>query len=217
MKPERSSLSRGVRFAAALGARPASAQPFAYVSNEWANEITVIDVATKTAVATIPVGKRPRGLGLSPDGRHLYAALGSEDAIAIVDTAERKVIGRIPAGSDPEMFALSPDGSRIYASNEDANSASAIDVRARRVIASVPVGIEPEGVAVSPDGKWIYVTSESTHTVSIIQNRPFKVADDAARGKPAPRDRLHARRLAGRTSRPRSEARSRSSTSRRRP
>ena len=81
MKPEAIAFF-AAGWGAVLGASPAGAQPFAYVSNEWANEITVIDVAAKAAVATIPVGKRPRGLGLSPDGRNLYVALGSEDAIA---------------------------------------------------------------------------------------------------------------------------------------
>ena len=46
----------------------------------------MIDAATLTAVATIPLGKRPRGIAASPDGTRLYVALsGSPDAGPGVD------------------------------------------------------------------------------------------------------------------------------------
>src|SRR3978361_1763172 len=45
------------------------------VSNEKGGEITLIDGTTRQVVATIPVGKRPRGIHASPDGRTLYVAL----------------------------------------------------------------------------------------------------------------------------------------------
>ena len=60
---------------------PAAAAPHVYVANERSNDITIIDIATNSVVATVPVGQRPRGLGLSPDGRTLYVALGPERAI----------------------------------------------------------------------------------------------------------------------------------------
>ena len=46
-----------------------------YVSDERSNEITVIDGADFSVVATIPVGKRPRGIHESPDGKYVYVAL----------------------------------------------------------------------------------------------------------------------------------------------
>src|SRR5689334_19681349 len=45
------------------------------VSNERSGSVTLIDGATGQAIATIPVGKRPRGIHPSPDGNHLYVAL----------------------------------------------------------------------------------------------------------------------------------------------
>src|SRR5688572_23999997 len=46
-----------------------------FVTNETSGDITVIDVAGAKTIATIPVGKRPRGIRLSPDGTTLYVAL----------------------------------------------------------------------------------------------------------------------------------------------
>src|SRR5579862_366965 len=45
------------------------------VSNERSDDVTVFDGATQRIIATLPVGKRPRGLHASPDGRWFYVAL----------------------------------------------------------------------------------------------------------------------------------------------
>ena len=46
-----------------------------YVTNETGGDLSVIDAATNTVVATIPLGKRPRGIVASPDRTLLYVAL----------------------------------------------------------------------------------------------------------------------------------------------
>ena len=158
-----------------------------YVSNETAGTIAVIDPATGNVLATIPVGKRPRGLRLSRDGKQLYVALSgspiappgvdestlppadrSADGIAVVDIATRKIVRTIHSGQDPEAFDLSPDGRWLYVSNEETAEMSVVDVAAGKVALRVPVGDEPEGVTVSPDGKVVYVTCEDDHTVVAV-------------------------------------------------
>jgi YVTN family beta-propeller protein len=42
-----------------LTASPAAAAPFAYVTNETDGTVSVIDTATNTVVATVPVGFAP--------------------------------------------------------------------------------------------------------------------------------------------------------------
>jgi YVTN family beta-propeller protein len=44
----------------------ADAQPIAYVANQDSNSVSVINTATNTVVATIPVGIRPWRLGVRP-------------------------------------------------------------------------------------------------------------------------------------------------------
>lgn len=193
---------------AALTALGTARAEHAYVSNEDGHSISVFDTARSDAVTTIAVGKRPRGLKLSPDGARLYVAvsglpkcppttpdeecaqLGRDlqaDGIAIVDTAQRKVLEVLPAGSDPEQFDLSPDGKRLFVANEDVATVSVVDVAARKVIARIPVGREPEGVVASPDGKWVLVTNESDNSVSVIDAATLKVVKSVRVGL-RPRD-----------------------------
>ena len=54
--------------AAPSASKQVPAGPKLFVSNESGGDLSVIDVGTRKLVATIPVGKRPRGVRLSPEG-----------------------------------------------------------------------------------------------------------------------------------------------------
>ena len=49
-----------------LGTATAQAQTRAYVTNDGSNTVSVIDTATNTVVATIPVGLLPTGVAITP-------------------------------------------------------------------------------------------------------------------------------------------------------
>ena len=55
--------------------KPIPPGPKLFVTNEVGGDITVIDVGTHEAVATIAVGKRPRGVRVSPDAAMVYVAV----------------------------------------------------------------------------------------------------------------------------------------------
>jgi YVTN family beta-propeller protein len=192
--------------AAAL-ASPAQAARL-YVSNEDGHSVTVLDTDSAAVIATIPVGKRPRGMKLTSDGSRLFVAVSGlakcppsvpdeecaklerdleADGIAVVDVAMHKVLQVLHAGSDPEQFALSRDGNRLFVANEDAATVSIVDVRSGAVVGRVPVGREPEGVGVSPDGRWVLVTNESENSVSVIDTNTLKIVKSVEVGK-RPRD-----------------------------
>jgi YVTN family beta-propeller protein len=182
------------------GEAAAPSQPAAvrvYVSNERSNDISVIDGATNQVVATIAVGKRPRGVHLSRDGRKLFVALSGSpiggpnvrdedlppadkkaDGIGVVDLASGKFVGKINSGSDPESFDLSRDEKRLYVSNEDTGQASVVDVATEKVVKHLKVGYEPEGVTTSPDGKLVYVTSESANKVHVISTETDAIVSE---------------------------------------
>lgn len=181
-----------VTVAAAAGV--AHAAPTLYVSCEDAGEIAVVDPAAARVVATWPVGKRPRGLVVSPDGARLYVALSgspkggpgvdesalpppdrASDGIGELDVASGKRLRILGSGQDPESFDLTRDGRTLWVSNEETAQASVVDVGAGRVRGTVAVGGEPEGVRLSPDGKVVYVTSEADNAVFAIDSASDKV------------------------------------------
>ena len=154
------------------------------VSNETAGTIAIVDPATGVVVQTVAVGKRPRGLKLSRDGRLLFVALSGSpiappgvdestlpppdraaDGIGVVDLTTNTLVRTYPSGQDPESFDLSLDGKELYVSNEETAEMSVLDLASGTIVARVPVGEEPEGVTLRPDGRAVYVTSEAEGTV----------------------------------------------------
>lgn len=172
--------------------RAPKASYLVYVSNEGSGDMTIIDPNQSEPIATVPLGKRPRGIHAS--GGLLYVALSgspsappgvdestlpppdkSADGIGVVDLSQRKVVRKLFGGSDPEQFALSKDGNLMYVANEDAAGVSIIDLAGGTVRATVPTGEEPEGIELTPDGRFVYVTSENDGTVAVIDTAANKV------------------------------------------
>ncbi len=139
-----------------------------FVSNEKGDSISVIDGKSLKIIKTISIGDRPRGLGISPDGKELYVAVSGESKIKVIDTSSLELLREFDGGSDPEAFAVHPEGN-IYISNEDDAKASVINPVSGELLTQISVGLEPEGVAASPDGKHVIVTSESTNMLHVIK------------------------------------------------
>ncbi|HJU49553.1 MAG TPA: beta-propeller fold lactonase family protein, partial [Pseudogulbenkiania sp.] len=104
-----------------------------YVSNEKDHTLSVIDSNTLAVVKTIPVGKRPRGITLSKDGKSLFICASDDNTVQVMDLASGKITHNLPSGEDPEQFALAPDGKSLYIANENSNVVTIIDVASRRV------------------------------------------------------------------------------------
>ena len=149
-----------------------------FVSNERSGDVTVIDGATDSVVGTFPVGKRPRGIHATPDGRRVFVTLSGSprmapgldenrapadkraDGLGVIDPAAHKLIDRWHVGSDPEQFAISKDGKFAFIANEDDASASIIDLDSGQPRGRIKVSEEPEGVGVNPANGEVYVTCE---------------------------------------------------------
>ena len=146
-----------------------------YVSNEKGNTVTVIDSANWEVIAEFAAGNRPRGIGISPDGKHLYVCASDDDSIKVFDAETYEFLWGLPSGPDPELFVLSLSGDKIYVSNEDDNLVTVVDTEKRTVVAEIPVGVEPEGMAVSPDMRFVINTSETTNMAHFISTEDYKI------------------------------------------
>jgi YVTN family beta-propeller protein len=176
------------------GVLPPATGPRLFVSNEIGGTVSVIDIATRQVVHTIAVGKRPRGIRASRDGKTVYVALSGSpiggpnvdesklpppdrrfDGIGVIDAATGTLLRTLQGGTDPEQFALSADGARLFIANEDAGLTSVLDIASGTVLQQIKVGGEPEGVDLSPDGRFVYVTSENENQVFVIDTGTLQV------------------------------------------
>lgn len=168
--------------------------PRVYVSDETGSAVVVVDPDAGRVVQRIAIGKRPRGIKLTPDGKHLLVALSGSpiagpgvdesklppadreaDGIGLVELPSGAVVRKYQSGPDPESFAISPDGRTLYVSNEDTAEMSVLDLESGNIRGRVKVGEEPEGVTVRPDGRVVYVACEGENDVAAIETTTFAV------------------------------------------
>ena len=137
-----------------------------FVSNERGGTVTVIDGSDLSAVGTIPVGKRPRGIHASPDGKTVYVALSGT-----------------PVGGPP---ALDAQGNPILNKKDDAeddadadkssDGIGIIDVAGKILRTKIHGGSDPEEFAVSAQGDQIWISNEDTQSATVLDIKSGKVA-----------------------------------------
>jgi PQQ-dependent catabolism-associated beta-propeller protein len=167
------SRARRMRWLAALAlvvvtSSEASAELRVFVTNERSDDVTVIQADTGTVLKTIAVGKRPRGVAASPDGKRVYVANSNSDSLSVLDAASLTVISSFPVGRDPEGLTFNREGTLLYVVNENESAVTIVDVATSRIVKTLPAGTEPETAVASPDGRWVAVSNETSNDVHLI-------------------------------------------------
>src|SRR2546426_7406580 len=97
-----------------LGHARAGAEVRVFVTNEKSDNVTVIDAATRKVIQTIPVGKRPRGVAVSPDGRRVYVTNSNSDTLSVIDARSLAVLSTVPAGGGPQGAGPHPARAPLF-------------------------------------------------------------------------------------------------------
>jgi YVTN family beta-propeller protein len=135
----------------------AQAQPFAYITNQGDDTVSVIDTATNRVTATIPVGDEPYGVAVHPDGRTVYVTNIGDLTVSVINAATNTVSDTIQVGGEiPYGVAVTPDGAKLYVAN-GYTGINVIDTATNTVIRTIPLDSLPSGIAVHPDGSTVYV------------------------------------------------------------
>jgi YVTN family beta-propeller protein len=85
-----------------LGSTQSVAQN-AYITNSESDTVSVINTATSTVIATIPVGPgfTPYGVAVTSDGSKVYVVNLNSSSVSVIDAATNMVTATIIVGSDP--------------------------------------------------------------------------------------------------------------------
>ncbi|HWZ28209.1 MAG TPA: YncE family protein [Gemmatimonadales bacterium] len=132
----------------------------AYVTDQFGNALSVLDAASHTLVATIPLGDGGFNLGVAPDGGRVYATTAGGHVL-VISTADNQIVDSMRVGSASNGVAFSPDGKTVYISSRDAGTITAFRTDTDQPIATYTVGGQPQRLAVSPDGATLYAANES--------------------------------------------------------
>jgi|UniRef100_UPI00404817D8 YVTN family beta-propeller protein len=142
----------------------------AIVLNSGEASVSLIDIATKKVIKTIPVGKEPHHLMLTPDESTLLVANAVGNDISLLNPSSGELTGRIPEIIDPYQIGYSPDHRWFVAAGNrldrvDIYVAKGIDLKLAKV---VKLGKTPSHIAFTADSKIAFVTLQDSDELAAI-------------------------------------------------
>jgi YVTN family beta-propeller protein len=64
--------------------------------------------------ATIPVGRTPNGVAVTPNGEYVYITNEFGGSVSVINTATNTVTKNITLGGNPGPVAVTPNGEYVY-------------------------------------------------------------------------------------------------------
>lgn len=170
-----------------------------YVGNNQSLNVSVIEGATNTVVATVPGINSARDIAVNPTTNRIYVSASSGHRLSVIDGTANSVT-QIWLDGLPDGVGVNPVTNRIYVSNDASQywmpSLSIVDGLTEAVIDEVSVGSDPQDVDVNSDTNRVYVAKEygdnvvvvdgATNTVLVtvgVGDAPFGVAVNARTGR----------------------------------
>ena len=143
-----------------------------YVSH--GTQVEVVDIDSKTLVATIPNTAGVHGIAIAPELGRGFTSNGGTSTVTIFDLKTLKKIADVPTGKKPDAIIYDPATSQVFAFNGDSESATVISAADGKVAGTVPLGGGPE-FAVADGKGYVYDNLEDKSQIVKIDARKLKV------------------------------------------
>lgn len=160
--------------------------PFAYVTNQSADTVSVIDTPTNSVVATIALPpplsctsecstRQPAGLAVTPDGKFVYVANQGNGTVSVIDTSNNNTVSatiQMPCDcfpNSPVGVAITPDGKRAYVTNQG-GAVHVIDISTNTVTKTIYLGNNPTAIAISGSTAYYTFGTNSVGRISTTTN-----------------------------------------------
>ncbi len=142
----------------------------AYVSNQSAQSVSIIDVAAGVQQALVPTVGDPVPLQVTADGTWLFVATNT-NTLYRVDRATREAAGSMPLPATSHFMLLHPNDTLLYVATRDGGTVMEVNGRTMTNARTFSLSGRPQALALSPDGSELYVANERTNRVHVIDLR----------------------------------------------
>ena len=152
-----------------------------FTANIGGDSISVIE---RGVVTTIPVGKGPEAIDVSPDGKELWTAHSRDGGVSVIDIAGKKVIATLALGTKrSNRLKFTPDGKRVLITDLDGGELLILDAAKRKEVKRINVGKTPEGILMAKDGSRAYVCVAGDDRIAVLDLKTLQVTGHITTGK----------------------------------
>jgi DNA-binding beta-propeller fold protein YncE len=145
-----------------------------YCSNMRDGSVSAFDFKTGQKIKDVKTGKECEGVGVTPDGRWVWAGNRAEDTISIIDTQSLEVVKRIHSPGFPYRVQFTPNGKLALIPHAEASSLVVADVASQAIVKSIPLGMtkvdkpSTAGVFPHPDNRHAFVTVRNDSSMLVL-------------------------------------------------
>ena len=146
-----------------------------YVANSGSNNVSVIDGASNTVVATVtdPHAIAPVALAVNATTNTIYVANSQSNNVTVIDAATNSVTATIPVGTSPSGVDIDPQTNFIYVANAgnagDPGNVTVINGATNATTTLTdPNAKNPSAVAVNSVTNKTYVANSGSNNVTVI-------------------------------------------------
>jgi YVTN family beta-propeller protein len=115
-----------------------------FATHKEVQRITLPDVPGKEKNTEGVQGSPSHGIGITPDGKTLFATSKWYGYVYAYSMPDLKYLGMVPVGDDPDWLTFTPDGKSVYVACAGANWVTVIDVKSLKMVTHIPVGQVPK-------------------------------------------------------------------------
>jgi DNA-binding beta-propeller fold protein YncE len=145
-------------------ARAATPPPLAMVMNSGEASVSVIDMASRKIVRTLPTLREPSHWALSPDRSKLYIADASGNALFIVDPLTGVGLGHKTV-SDPYQLGYTPDQKYLVINALRLDYVDVYRAADLSLVKRFSPGSMPSHLDFSPDSRWSFNSMQDSDTL----------------------------------------------------
>ena len=156
-----------------------------FASNIPSNSVSVFDRKKPQGSegTTIPVGKGPEGIDISPDGNEVWVAHSQDGGVSIISVDGKKVVQTFSiATKRSNRLKFTPDGKMVMVSDMDGDEVVVLDSRTRREVKRIKTGGHPEGILMDPSGTRAFVALSGEGVIATVDLKSLEVTNKLATG-----------------------------------
>ena len=158
-----------VAFASTLWAGDEQTPLRVFVVNTQDASVSLVDLEAMKEVRRFPVGPRPYGIALSPDGQTVAVGVEDEEKVKFFDAADFRLKGEVPIGKmHNDHIVRTQDGQHVLVANFYSDDVVAIDIAEMKEAYRIEGTSAPHVVKYGPRKQHAYVTCKKITGIAII-------------------------------------------------
>ena len=139
----------------------------AYTANVGAGSVSVLDLAKRNLITTIPVAKMVQRISISPDGKRVFTHDQGAPRIAVIDTATNKIVDWMEVPTPVYASEPTPDGRWLVTLDRGGN-AYVMDLESMKIARRLKISDGASEILIRPGGDIAYLSGTGAGKIDVL-------------------------------------------------